>query len=125
MKKTLQTLILLLPWLNTVCSIAQADPNFIVIFTDDQTYRAVGYNNPLIKTPALDQLAKDGLILDNAYVASPVCGASRASIMTSLFPQQHSCVCLHTGPFVGNTQNGTYKCLPQFLNTYLVYRRYR
>ena len=117
MKKILQTLILLLPWLNTVCSIAQADPNFIVIFTDDQTYRAVGYNNPLIKTPALDQLAKDGLILDNAYVASPVCGASRASIMTSLFPQQHSCVCLHTEPFVGNTQNGTYKCLPQFLNT--------
>jgi arylsulfatase A-like enzyme len=116
MKTTLQALILLLGCLNTFGSIAHADPDFIVIFTDDQTYRAIGYNNPLVQTPALDQLAADGLILDNAYVASPVCGASRASIMTSLFPQQHSCVCLHTGPFVGNAQNGTYKCLPQFLN---------
>ena len=28
-------------------------PNIIVIFTDDQTYRTVGYNSPMIKTPLL------------------------------------------------------------------------
>ncbi|MDP6720912.1 MAG: sulfatase-like hydrolase/transferase, partial [Pirellulaceae bacterium] len=47
-------------------------PNFLVIFTDDQTYRAIGYNNPAVKTPHLDKLAVEGLIFNNAYVASPI-----------------------------------------------------
>lgn len=38
-------------------------PNFLVIFTDDQVYRAIGYNNPEVKTLNLDQLANEGLIL--------------------------------------------------------------
>ena len=33
-------------------------PNFVVILTDDQTYRAIGYNNNLVHTPNLDQLAE-------------------------------------------------------------------
>ena len=66
-----------------------ARPNIIVIFTDDQTYGAIGYNNPTIKTPRLDALAASGIRFERAYVASPICAASRASMMTGLFPQQH------------------------------------
>ena len=66
-----------------------ARPNIIVIFTDDQTYGAIGYNNPAIKTPRLDALAASGIRFERAYVASPICAASRASMMTGLFPQQH------------------------------------
>ena len=66
-----------------------ARPNVIVIFTDDQTYSAIGYNNPAIKTPHLDALAASGITFERAYVASPICAASRASMMTGLFPQQH------------------------------------
>jgi arylsulfatase A-like enzyme len=71
---------------------AAAKPNFVVIFTDDQTLRAIGYNNPVVKTPNLDGLALQRLRLNRAFVASPICVASRASIYTGMFPQQHGSV---------------------------------
>jgi len=74
-------------------------PNIIVIFTDDHTYGAVGYHNPSVKTPHLDALAASGMIFERAYVASPICAASRASMMTGLFPQQHGVVALNTTAF--------------------------
>ncbi len=78
---------------------SKSAPNFIVIFTDDQTYRAIGYNNPQIKTPHLDKLAAEGLIFNKAYVASPICAASRASIMTGVYPQQHGVIALDSEKF--------------------------
>ena len=69
--------------------IAAGKPNIIVIFTDDQTYRGIGYNNPEVKTPNLDALAASGITFERGYVASPICAASRASMMTGRFPQQH------------------------------------
>ena len=53
-----------------------ARPNFVVIFTDDQTFRAIGYNNPVIKTPELDKLARRGVVFQRAYVATPICVSS-------------------------------------------------
>jgi arylsulfatase A-like enzyme len=81
---------------STLSSAANAakKPNLLVIFTDDQTFRAIGYNNPQVQTPHLDALAKRGLIFDNAYVASPICAASRASMMSGVFPQQHGVIAL-------------------------------
>jgi len=81
---------------------AQKKPNFVVIFTDDQTYRAIGYNNPVVQTPNLDRLALEGLRLDRAFVASPICVASRASIYTGMFPQQHGSVALASAGFKKN-----------------------
>ena len=78
---------------------AEKKPNFVVIFTDDQTYRAIGYNNPVVKTPNLDRLAMEGLRLNRAFVASPICVASRASIYTGMFPQQHGAVALAPAGF--------------------------
>jgi len=78
---------------------AATKPNFVVIFTDDQTYRAIGYNNPAVKTPNLDSLAMEGVRLNRAYVASPICVASRASILTGTFPQQHAAVSLFSAGF--------------------------
>ena len=80
-------------------SLKNSKPNILVIFTDDQVYRAIGYNNPLIKTPHLDKLATKGLILDNAYVASPICAASRAAMMTGVYPQQNGVVALNHKAF--------------------------
>ena len=59
----------LLLCLFALCSSLHAEkPNFVVIFTDDQTYRAIGYNNPVVKTPNLDRLAMEGLRLNRAFV---------------------------------------------------------
>ncbi|MCB1122037.1 MAG: sulfatase-like hydrolase/transferase [Verrucomicrobiae bacterium] len=69
-------------------------PNIVVVFTDDQTFKAIGYNNGEVQTPNLNRLAKEGLIFENAFVASPICAASRASMMTGLFPEQHEVIAL-------------------------------
>lgn len=74
-------------------------PNVVVILTDDQACRAIGYNNPVVKTPNLDRLASEGLIFDGAYVASPICAASRASLATGLYPQQHGAISLDATGF--------------------------
>jgi arylsulfatase A-like enzyme len=87
-------LFVLLALLLTRSLYAAEQPNIVVVFTDDQTFNAIGYNNPEVSTPNLDSLAKAGLIFDRAYVASPICAASRASMMTGLFPQQHKVVAL-------------------------------
>lgn len=76
-----------------------ARPNFVVIFTDDQTYSAIGYNNPDVKTPHLDKLASRGIIFNKAFVASPICAASRASMMSGVFPQQHGVIALDSKRF--------------------------
>ncbi len=74
-------------------------PNIIVIFTDDQTYRAIGYNTPEIKTPHMDALAASGITFERTYVASPICSASRAAMMTGLFPQQNGVIAVNSTGF--------------------------
>ncbi len=75
-------------------------PNVLVIYTDDQTFNAIGYNNPEIHTPNMDALAAEGIIFEKGYVASPVCAASRAAVMTGLYPQQNGVTFLNHKPFV-------------------------
>ena len=83
-----------------------AKPNFVVILSDDQTYRAIGYNNPVVKTPNMDKLANEGFRFDRFVVASPICVASRASIYTGVYPQQHGAVSLFGRGFVDSVMRG-------------------
>ena len=57
-------------------------PNVLFIISDDLTTTAIGaYGNPVPKTPAIDQLAKESTVFTRAYTQYPVCGPSRASFM--------------------------------------------
>lgn len=61
-------------------------PNIIVIFTDDQGYNDLGcYGSPDIKTPHIDAMASEGMKLTSFY-AQPICGPSRAALMTGSYP---------------------------------------
>ena len=67
---------------------AQEKPNFIIIFTDDQGYQDLGcYGSPDIKTPNIDQMAKEGMKF-NSFYAQTVCGPSRASLLTGSYPMR-------------------------------------
>jgi len=94
-------------------------PNFLVILTDDLNFNALGYNNKLVKTPNIDKVAKQGIIFNRTYISTPVCAASRASLLTGLYPQTNGTVALNTQSFREiMVREKRYKTLPQFLNEY-------
>ena len=63
----------------------KAKPNIVFFFTDDQTVSTVGcYGNPIVKTPNIDRLARQGTRFQQAFVSHPICWASRASILSGL-----------------------------------------
>lgn len=62
-------------------------PNIVFIFADDLGYADLGcYGHPYAKTPALDQLAREGTRFTQFYVTGVTCCPSRTGIMTGLFP---------------------------------------
>ncbi|MEX2594551.1 MAG: sulfatase [Anditalea sp.] len=65
-------------------------PNIIFILTDDQRWDALGYaGNEVIQTPEMDKLAEEGIYFKNAFVTTPICAASRASILTGMYERTH------------------------------------
>jgi arylsulfatase A-like enzyme len=57
-------------------------PNVIIVLTDDQGYGDMScHGNPILKTPNMDQLSKDGVRFSQFFV-SPLCQPSRCSLMT-------------------------------------------
>jgi arylsulfatase A-like enzyme len=71
-----------------LCGIAHSKPPNIVFFlVDDLGQRDVGcYGSQFYETPAIDQLAKEGILFNNAYSTCHVCSPSRASILTGKYP---------------------------------------
>ncbi len=67
---------------NIETALAQT-PNIILIMADDLGWGDVGYNkNHIIKTPALDKMAKEGVQFNRFYSASTVCSPTRGSCIT-------------------------------------------
>ncbi len=65
-------------------------PNIVFILTDDQRWDALGFaGNSIIQTPEMDALANSGTYFKNAFSTTPICAASRASILTGLFERTH------------------------------------
>lgn len=86
MKNCLFALFVLVSLIGRGHSSEHARPNIILILTDDQGYHDLGcYGATKIKTPNLDRMAAQGVRLTSFY-AQPVCGVSRASLMTGCYP---------------------------------------
>ena len=62
-------------------------PNIVVILVDDLGWMDLHcQGNPLLDTPQLDRLAKQGMRFTDAYAAAPVCTPTRAAMMTGKSP---------------------------------------
>jgi autotransporter-associated beta strand protein len=70
-------------------------PNVLIIISDDAGYADFGFQNQFsgqttqFKTPRLDQLAQQSVVFSNGYVSSPLCGPSRAGLLTGRYQQRY------------------------------------
>lgn len=62
-------------------------PNLLFVWADQQAPHTLGpYGNDQIETPNLNALAEDSATFESAYVSQPICGPSRSTILTGLYP---------------------------------------
>jgi arylsulfatase A-like enzyme len=91
MKKTLQLFLIVI--LTTACeskkrTVSTSVHNVLFIAVDDLRPELGIYGNPIVKSPNMDQLAREGSFFNRHYVQVPTCGASRYSLMTGLRPRK-------------------------------------
>ena len=64
-------------------------PNIVIIFIDDMGYADIGpFGAAAYATPHLDQMAREGRVFTDFYVAQAVCSASRAALLTGCYPNR-------------------------------------
>jgi len=71
-------------------------PNIIVFLADDLGYGDLGcYGNPIIKTPHIDQLAREGVMLTDCHSGGTVCSPSRSALLTGRNPYRSGFFYIH------------------------------
>src|SRR5690606_21480589 len=72
-----------------------SQPNILFIVSEDNGPELSCYGAP-VSTPYLDNLAKEGVLFENAYVPQAGCSPSRAAFLTGLYPHQNGQIGLAT-----------------------------
>jgi arylsulfatase A-like enzyme len=73
-------------------------PNIILLMADDLGWGDTGYHcHPILKTPHLDAMARDGLRFERFYSGAPVCSPTRGSCLTGRHPYRYGIFFANTG----------------------------
>ena len=76
-------------WAASGSKTKERPPNVVIIMADDAGFADMGaFGAKDFKTPNLDRMAKQGVKFTNFYVAQPICGASRAALLTGCYPNR-------------------------------------
>ncbi|CAH3147021.1 unnamed protein product [Porites evermanni] len=87
----------------------QSQPNILFVLVDDLGWSDVSFHGSKIKTPHVDKLASEGVIL-NSYYVQPICTPTRAALLSGRYP-------IHTGLQHGIIHNGDPYGLPLNITT--------
>ncbi len=69
---------------------ARSRPDYVIFLTDDQRWDFLSCaGHPVLRTPHIDRLAQEGIRFENAFVTTPICCTSRASILTGMYARTH------------------------------------
>lgn len=84
---------------------AADQPNIVIFLADDHGWaHSEVYGNPDVQTPTMAALAREGMVFDAAFVASPACGPSRSALLSGLMPARNGAEENHQEP---NAQSQT------------------
>ena len=84
MQTLLQSFVVILLIMGAVIHAADR-PNVLWFVVDDMSANFSCYGEKTIRTPAVDQLAEDGLLFTRAYATSPVCSTFRSAMITGMY----------------------------------------
>lgn len=82
----------------SIALLAAEKPNIILMMADDLGYGDTGFNgNTIVKTPHLDQMAKEGVKLTHFYAGNSVCSPTRGTCLTGRHHHRYGIWTANTG----------------------------
>jgi arylsulfatase A-like enzyme len=82
-----------------IAPLRAAQPHLVLFLSDDHSMLdSSAYGSTEVRTPAMEELARDGLTFDRAFAASPTCAPSRAALLTGLMPARNGAQPNHSKP---------------------------
>jgi len=100
-----------------VLQVGGAPLHILLILVDDFGWSDVGFHGSKIKTPNMDKLASEGVILDNYYV-QPICTPTRSALLSGRYP-------IHTGLEVNYYRYLALHLFPSELIRLFIHRLFR
>lgn len=94
----------------SLSGIAAEKTNVLFLICDDLNCDIGSYGHPQVKTPNIDRLAERGVLFENAHCQYALCGPSRASFMTGLYPDQ---TLIHSNSIYIREHTPNVKTIPQ------------
>ncbi|NLF39898.1 sulfatase-like hydrolase/transferase [bacterium] len=75
-----------------------AKPNILFVYADQHRYDCTGVNgHPLVQTPAMDGLAREGANFSHAFTPIPICVPARCSLLSGRWPTEHGTIFNYDG----------------------------